>query len=67
MTKAPIPTFTVRVIIIIIIIIITTMMIIITMRMMMVMIMYLFFNRIYSPQELAMLLTGDVKLMISRS
>ena len=25
------------------------------------------FNRIYSPQELAMLLTGDVKLMISRS
>ena len=60
MTKAPIPTFTARIIIIIIIIIIT-------MRMMMVMIMYLFFNRIYSPQELAMLLTGDVKLMISRS
>ena len=61
MTKAPIPTFTARIIIIIIIIMI------ITMRMMMVMIMYLFFNRIYSPQELAMLLTGNVKLMISRS
>ena len=66
MTKAPIPTFTARIIIIIIIIIIMMMMMI-TMRMMMVMIMQLFFNRIYSPQELAMLLTGDVKLMISRS
>ena len=32
----------------------------------MIMIIYIFLNRIFSLQELAMLLIGDVKLVISR-